>query len=406
MQKAPMAGASREPKAKLFLINQITLVWRCFQAGTRIGEEVLPHPAASGHWSQDRNRGDDECNGDFSSSDRPFAGYFFVSALSDGFGVTSTYTLALMTGALLIVFKLLSDALTAGSGILGLLTEFKDERKKITRNGKIALSGILAGFLLSAGIAYLEARRADAERTQHASEIDRLSRPLDDHINARLVLSALKDGPRASQFRPQLVRYFRGKIDHHVKPDPSIPLFLPGSTEGEFKYFVASHKLLPAAFRSRDSALGAVFDQSVEYSAQLFRSASCDSLSKQKVAPDLELSFADTPLEKDSSAEWEYISTNDYLALSRSLKLWVYKGTTRLTSIEDFPGTTVVVWLGFADRETELDYFEIRLRGESFEATRFTRIEGAGGSQFEMPDNARKLKGRRFQGYCYSIPAA
>jgi len=35
----------------------------------------------------------------------------------------------------------------------------------------------------------------------------------------------------------------------------------------------------------------------------------------------------------------------------------VYRETSRFTSIEDFRGLTVIVWLGFADKDLEFDYF-------------------------------------------------
>ncbi|MBZ5680067.1 MAG: hypothetical protein LAO24_08175 [Acidobacteriia bacterium] len=78
-----------------------------------------------------------------------------------------------MYGALLIVCKILADALTALSGIYGLLEEFKDEHHKITRAGKVALAGIVIGFMLSGGIAYLEARKSQQDDEDHRKELAR-----------------------------------------------------------------------------------------------------------------------------------------------------------------------------------------------------------------------------------------
>ena len=80
---------------------------------------------------------------------------------------------------LLSILKAISEGLTAGFGILGLLTEFKDEKtKSITRNGKIALVGILASFIVSGIITVVENRDALAEHVEHAKEVERLSRRL------------------------------------------------------------------------------------------------------------------------------------------------------------------------------------------------------------------------------------
>jgi hypothetical protein len=46
--------------------------------------------------------------------------------------------------------KYISTALTAGFGILGLLVEYKNKKtKKITRWGRIAISGIILSALVS-----------------------------------------------------------------------------------------------------------------------------------------------------------------------------------------------------------------------------------------------------------------
>jgi hypothetical protein len=78
-----------------------------------------------------------------------------------------------MYGIFLIVLKVLADALTATSGIYGLLREFKDEHHNITKAGKIALGGIVIGFVLSGGIAYLEARKAAQDDENHRIELAR-----------------------------------------------------------------------------------------------------------------------------------------------------------------------------------------------------------------------------------------
>jgi hypothetical protein len=309
-----------------------------------------------------------------------------------------------MYGVLLMIFKVLSDLLTAASGVFGLLTEFKDKNKNITTSGKVALGGIVIGFLLSGAMAFLQAWNEQQEKKEHEQEVSRLGRPLDDHMHAWIVLSVPKDANGAGRYRPQLVAYFKNLMANHVKPDPSIPIFATAPSSGELKSFITTYGHLPAKFRARDYDITDIFDRSIEYSIQLFRSASCESLASRKTKPDLELGFDNVTLENDPSVTWEYVANNDFLAMSRNLKLWVAHSTSRFTSIEDFPGSTIVVWLGTADSHFTLEFLEINLRGVSFRAGNFVRIPGGGGPQLELPENAAKLGGRRFQGYCYEIP--
>lgn len=308
-----------------------------------------------------------------------------------------------MYGALLIVVKIFSDALTAASGIFGLLTEFKDDQKRITRSGKVALIGIIVGFGMSWMIAYLEFQNSQDENAKHEEEVKRLQRPLDDHMYALMVLSVPKNAPRSSHYRPRLVAYFKKLMANHVKPDPSIPVFLSVPDE-DLQAFVLNYSQLPAAFRADNSDLVEIFDQSIAYSIQLFRSATCESLNNSGQEADLELGFDDISLKNDQSVTWQYVANNDSLAMSRNLKLWISRSTSRFTSVEDFQDSTMVVWMGPADREFSLEDLTINLRGVSFEVNNFTHIHGGGGRQFELPQNAARLHGRRFIGYCYEIP--
>ncbi len=84
-----------------------------------------------------------------------------------------------MYGFILGVLKLLSDGLTAASGIYGLLSDFRDaETKRITHAGTRAIIGIAAGFLISGVITAFEYEKAIAEERAHALEIKRLTNPL------------------------------------------------------------------------------------------------------------------------------------------------------------------------------------------------------------------------------------
>lgn len=68
-----------------------------------------------------------------------------------------------MFGVILIVSKIILSALSAAFGILGLLYEFRDENKKVTLVGKVALIGICATFLVSGAITVLEEIKSHTE---------------------------------------------------------------------------------------------------------------------------------------------------------------------------------------------------------------------------------------------------
>lgn len=90
---------------------------------------------------------------------------------------------------LLTLFKMLSDVLTAGFGVLGLLTEFKTKSGKITKTGRIALSGIGASLIVSIGVTGLETKKDQDSARQHAQELIDQSLPISDSIEGRLLIS-------------------------------------------------------------------------------------------------------------------------------------------------------------------------------------------------------------------------
>ncbi len=309
-----------------------------------------------------------------------------------------------MYSTYLSVFKVMAYALTAASGILGLLTEFKDKDKKITTSGRIALGGILVGFVLSSVITVLEIRNSEVDAEKHAEEIRRLQRPLDDKMTVLFAVSIRKDSKLASQFRPQLVRYFRDLIERKVQPDPSLPV-MTASGEHYRSVFVIEDKKLPAVFRAKNSVLAGIFADSVMYSIELFRSATCSSVNRTTRRGDIELGFETFEGEKpDNEVRWQYAPDDDQLLMSRSMKLSIIRNTSAFTSIEDFPGSTMVVWLPFYEKAFTLQYLEINLKGASFETSGFTEIIGRGGRVADYPENVAKFKDREFHGYCHELP--
>jgi hypothetical protein len=163
----------------------------------------------------------------------------------------------------LIFLKIVSDALTAASGLLGLLTEFKDKHHQITRNGKVALIGIVAGFLVSALISVRESinsKRQDAAIVSDISaaynkgktemmatyekESRRIQLPL-NHLHVQLhAASAFNSTQWEKNVRNYLHNNMRGPVamkdlpyglrkDHEARelhlPEMMFSIFKPGS---------------------------------------------------------------------------------------------------------------------------------------------------------------------------------
>jgi hypothetical protein len=92
--------------------------------------------------------------------------------------------------------------------VVGLLTEFRDEHKRITRNGRIALIGILASFLVSGATSILEMEKSKAEAVAHEREIRRLLRPFGD-FQAQFSFTVPDDLPKSFRDElPQMRAYF------------------------------------------------------------------------------------------------------------------------------------------------------------------------------------------------------
>ena len=88
------------------------------------------------------------------------------------------------------VLKIVAEVITAGSGVLGLLTNFKKKVKPLNTSrpdveelnsstaGKIALLGIFLGFGVSTILTIRDARAGRLAEKQHQHEYSVLSRPL------------------------------------------------------------------------------------------------------------------------------------------------------------------------------------------------------------------------------------
>ena len=87
------------------------------------------------------------------------------------------------------LLKIVSLLVAGSFGILGLTTEFKDEKRKITKWGKFALGGILISTLLAVGLYGLEAanakaaaQRAQADARKREQEAAAFSRGIDEGL--------------------------------------------------------------------------------------------------------------------------------------------------------------------------------------------------------------------------------
>jgi hypothetical protein len=118
-----------------------------------------------------------------------------------------------MYGTLLLIAKLLSDALAAFFGMLGLLFDFKDEHKRITKTGRVALIGIVAAFIVSGLITALEAKKSHEEEESHR-EADVATRQVYERTEAKLqeeLKAAYEQGNR------KVMRPIPDKIVMHVE---------------------------------------------------------------------------------------------------------------------------------------------------------------------------------------------
>jgi hypothetical protein len=237
----------------------------------------------------------------------------------------------------LILLKVLSNGLTALAGIFGLLTEFKDERKRITSSGKLALVGIVVGFALSCLMTYEESRQTAWQAAAHAREVRRLSRPL-HQLAAQMTLSD------PAERSPQNLSALAALKDWLTADDRSVLLISQSSLGRD--YHAAQESELPGELRSKLSFL----DVAGSLRVTLYpRGAVCSAAGIAGTAA-LELAIARDahaqapridPLEEDADAVWRYVDAAQRLTLTRVFPLQATKDAGMITSIDDLPGATV-----------------------------------------------------------------
>jgi hypothetical protein len=109
------------------------------------------------------------------------------------------------------ILKLLGLVLTGAFGILGLLTEFRDDKtKKITKWGKVALFGIFLSTALSFVSQVLEARKSAKQAQDQLARsneiLNNLNRSLNPLTNVRVTywIKVPLDAPELQAFRERL----------------------------------------------------------------------------------------------------------------------------------------------------------------------------------------------------------
>jgi hypothetical protein len=244
------------------------------------------------------------------NSRRPFRVVGSVSGIRDAHAVTGDdvgtrahlscegiYCAAMSSGILLSVLKVISEGLTAGFGILGLVTEFKDEKTtRITRNGKIALGGIVISFIVSSAITAVENVNSRAAERAHAAETRRLSRPLG---------------------------LLRVQVDYSLKPEPkdAASLNLKEISEWTSKHETRDVRVgnFPSSLRTKLPSHGSIAAGiSIEIYAKAF---SCPKVASLDRDPDLLVNTA------RSRQDWQYFANLDggYLFVTRGFNTAVVK---------------------------------------------------------------------------------
>jgi hypothetical protein len=255
-------------------------------------------------------------------------------------GLPPVNSAAMNYGFWLSIIKVISEVLTAGFGVLGLLTEFKTDvelpngfkAKRVTLWGWVALTGIVVSFMISGTTTALEHQEALKQEHAHQKEIRRLSRPIgvmsantlewmkpfDEY--SYLVLDSLKRGD--DDFGFAYIRRLR--VQHSLDRTP-----------------VYSGTLL-------------IYEPSI----------SCDQLARshdRSGAPHIEASILPPdPTETKSS----FKRVGEQLTLSRDgARIRLEESSPYMTRVEDLYGSTVVLRLPV---EKSLGHFGLSTGGVQF----------------------------------------
>ena len=223
-----------------------------------------------------------------------------------------------MSSLPLNITKFCSLVVTGGSGILALLTEFKDAQKKITLWGKVALIGIIIGFLANGVSSILENAQAQKAEEAHEREIRRLLQPL-GAMSIGLTFQVVKEKQLSGPLKD-----LRDLLVAQSKPNQN-----PTAT--------INHQDLPPELRK---GLMKVIENIEQIWVDLFHKASCDPL---PALPSADVALYPSPfgLGESRNAFWSYDQAGS-ITYVRTLYLRPFIRNTEIASVEDIHGSTIV----------------------------------------------------------------
>jgi hypothetical protein len=259
-------------------------------------------------------------------------------------------------GLLLTILKIVADLITAGSAVWGLLTEFKDDKHNITRNGKWALRGIIAGLLVSISISVTEQTKSERD----AAEAKAASAKAESNIEK--AVQKARDEMKA-KYESETVRLQRPLGHFHVA-------FSAGQTFTSVNYlkklrnYLANQQGTSWFTTFKDLPTDILEDAQVQgmqgplFEFAIYRAESGASCSKIEGVPDL---FFDRPnfrsLKENPNVYLSYFpgkarrpnddpedyEPDDKLVVSEENDLQVLRSSQQLASTEDLFGA--VMWI-------------------------------------------------------------
>ena len=289
---------------------------------------------------------------------------------------------------LLGVLKIVSSAIAAAFGIFGLLTEFKDEEKRITPHGKIALSGIVVMLIVSVTISLLELgkeRRNATKQAELLTKIRSLAQPIGGDIDVELTFS-IKDKVPLRSGNPGPVEEFRESL---------FKQFGKGSPPLDGILTVTDNNGIPPRLRNDLWA-----DQYSKYEIFLYpKGRKCADLKSraEALALSAEDQFGDTP-----AVQWQYFFSSGLLTATRTLKMRIEKSSSNFASVGDVPGYSIEVVTDLASHDVDYDIVALALSSKN--AGTFLKIRPGYENLQRLPDNVGAY-GHGYHHYCYTSPS-
>jgi len=248
-----------------------------------------------------------------------------------------------MYGAFLIILKVLSDALTAGSGVFGLLSEFKDQTThRVTKAGKAALAGIVVGFVVSSAISFLEHEKSLEEDRQHEAEVERLLHPV-GHMTAEVFVPVPRELEEEYPYIRNIKSRFRSAAknpnEKHGNDFDGVNLSRNGGRLLEVL------GLQDHMWEKFGQAPKAVFSGTTP-PLDIFKGIDCNTLAKVSGQRRPDWNLWSYPHNEDPNSDdgigWIY-KPDGSLSLQRFVDAKIQQSTGAITSVEDLPGSSLFI---------------------------------------------------------------